>query len=186
MTAGGTAMRAFVETAGIALIALPIVAAGVIVVDTVLREADRALEEKRAESDRTAIIAPAVDAAADPHERFRAITILLRLGGYSGEAERLEQAVPALDLDGRVHPSLRSARPAPRPAQGRSGARDEGTATRAHRGYAASASLPLMASPSPAAETCTVSPSVTAPSSSIEASGFCNDRWITRLSGRAP
>lgn len=52
--------------------------------------------------------------------------------------------------------------------------------------HAASASLPLIASPSPIAETCTVSPSRIVPSSSMVASGFCSDRWITRLSGRAP
>ncbi len=52
--------------------------------------------------------------------------------------------------------------------------------------YAASASRPLITSPSPPAETCTVSPSFTTPSRISPASAFCRLRWITRLSGRAP
>ena len=52
--------------------------------------------------------------------------------------------------------------------------------------YAASANCPLIVSPCGPADTCTVSPSFTAPSRISPASGFCSARWITRFSGRAP
>ena len=52
--------------------------------------------------------------------------------------------------------------------------------------YAASANCPLIVSPCEPADTCTVSPSFTAPSRISEANGFCSPRWITRFSGRAP
>ena len=52
--------------------------------------------------------------------------------------------------------------------------------------HAASASAPLIVRPLLSADMCTVSPSFTAPSRIIPASGFCNERWITRFNGRAP
>ena len=51
---------------------------------------------------------------------------------------------------------------------------------------AASATRSFSSKPSRLAETCTVSPSRIAPSSSSPANGFCKLRWMTRFNGRAP
>ena len=51
---------------------------------------------------------------------------------------------------------------------------------------AASASCPLITSPSDPAATRMVSPSLMLPSRINPAKGFCSDRWITRFNGRAP
>ena len=64
--------------------------------------------------------------------------------------------------------------------------REWGGARRPTRHYAASANCPLIVSPFEPADTCTVSPSFTAPSRISDASGFCSPRWITLFSGRAP